>query len=81
MKKHKRALLVTSTNSGDRNVASCPNRVWPLDFEFDQTGRGPAKTTDCLTLKFFNITDEFTKTVLAIDVERSMGGDDMASAF
>ena len=70
VKKRKRARIGTSTTPGDRLRAQRPNHVWALDFEFDQT-------TDCRTLKYLNITDEFTKKVLAIEVERSMTGDDL----
>lgn len=35
----------------------------------------------CPTLKFLNITDKFTKTALAIDVERSMTGDDIVAVL
>ena len=39
-----------------------------LDFQFDQT-------TDGWTLKLLNIVDEFTREVLAIEVERSIDAD------
>ena len=68
--KRKRNRIGCSTVPGDRLRAQFPNHVWALDFAFDQT-------SDCRTLKYLNITDEFTKTALAIDVERSMTGDDM----
>lgn len=45
-----------------------------LDFTYDQT-------TDCRTLKYLNITDEFTKHALAINVERSMTVDDLVAAL
>jgi putative transposase len=48
--------------------------VWALDFQFDQT-------SDWRTLKYLNITDEFTKTALAIEVERSMTGDDIVNVL
>jgi len=51
-----------------------PNHVWALDFQFDQT-------SDWRTLKYLNITDEFTKTALAIDVERSMTGDGIVNVL
>jgi putative transposase len=63
VKKRKRARNGTSTTTGDRLRAQRPTHVWALDFEFDQT-------TDCRTLKSLNITDEFTKKVLAIQVEK-----------
>ena len=45
-----------------------------LDFTYDQT-------TDCRTLKYLNITDEFTKHALAINVQRSMTVDDFVAAL
>ncbi len=68
--KRKRAHIGTSTHPADRAVATFPNHVWVLDFQFDQT-------TDARVLKLLNITDEFTKTALAIEVERSFTSDDM----
>ena len=72
--KRKRNRVGCSTVPGDRLRAQFPNHVWALDFAFDQT-------SDCRTLKYLNITDEFTKTALAIDVERSMTGDDMVQVL
>ena len=70
VKKRKRARLGQSTNPQDRLSAARPNHVWALDFQFDQT-------SNCKVLKYLNITDEFTKEALAIEVERSMSGDDI----
>ena len=53
VKKRKRRRIGGSTNSGERQVAVRPNHVWAFDFQFDQT-------SDYRTLKFLNITDEFT---------------------
>jgi putative transposase len=61
VKKRKRAPIGTSTTLDYRLRAQRRNYVWELDFEFDQTA-------DCRTLKYLNITDEFTKKVLAIEV-------------
>lgn len=74
VKKRKRRRNGDSTNPGEPHVAMCPNHVWALDFQFDQT-------SDWRTLKYLNITDEFTKTALAIDVERSMTGDDIVNVL
>ena len=74
VKKRKRRRNGDSTNPGERHVAMCPNHVWALDFQFDQT-------SDWRTLKYLNITDEFTKTALAIEVERSMTGDDIVNVL
>jgi putative transposase len=73
-KKRKRGRIGNSTKPGERHVAMRPNHVWALDFQFDQT-------SDCRTLKFLNITDKFTKTALAIDVERSMTGDGIVNVL
>jgi putative transposase len=59
-----------STIPGDRQRAAFPNHVWALDFQFDQT-------RDARVLKLLNITDEFTKRALAIEVERSISSDGM----
>ena len=72
VKKRKRARLGQSTNPQDRLSAARPNHVWALDFPFDQT-------SDCRVLKYLNITDEFSKEALAIEVERSMSGDDIVT--
>ncbi len=70
IQKRKQSRVGASTLPGDRQVAHFPNHVWALDFQFDQT-------TDAHILKLLNITDEFTKTALAIEVERSITSDDM----
>jgi putative transposase len=72
VKKRKRARLGHSTNPQDRLSATHPNHVWALDFQFDQT-------SNCKVLKYLNITDEFSKEVLTIEVERSMSGDDIVT--
>ena len=74
VKKRKRARLGQSTNPQDRLSAARPNHVWALDFQFDQT-------SNCRVLKYLNITDEFTKEALAIEVERSMSGDDIVTVM
>ena len=72
VKKRKRARLGQSTNPSDRLSAARPNHVWALDFQFDQT-------SDARVLKYLNITDEFSRQALAIEVERSMSGDDIVT--
>ena len=72
VKKRKRARLGQSTNPQDRLSAARPNHLWALDFQFDQT-------SDCRVLKYLNITDEFSRQALAIEVERSMSGDDIVT--
>ncbi len=74
VKKRKRSRVGASTVPNDRLVAHHPNHVWALDFAYDQTA-------DCRTLKYLNITDEFTKHALAIEVERSMTGDDIVTVL
>jgi putative transposase len=74
VKKRKRARLGQSTNPQDRLSAARPNHVWALDFQFDQT-------SICRVLKYLNITDEFSKEALAIEVERSMSGDDIVTVM
>jgi len=70
VEKCKRARQGQSTNPQDRLSATRPNHGWALDFQFEQT-------SDCRVLKYLNITDEFSKEALAIEVERSMSGDDI----
>jgi len=66
--RRKRARVGTSTTPGDRLQAAFPNHVWAADFAFDQTADGRV-------LKVLTITDELSKTALAIEVERSITGD------
>ena len=66
--RRKRARVGTSTTPGDGLQAAFPNNVWAADFAFDQTADGRV-------LKVLTITDEFSKTALAIEVERSITGD------
>ena len=68
--RRKRARVGTSTTPANRLQAAFPNHVWALDFAFDQTA-------DARVLKVLTITDEFTKKALAIEVERSITGDDL----
>jgi hypothetical protein len=70
MQKCKRFRVGASTLPGDRHRAAFSNHVRALDFEFDQR-------TDARILKLLNITDEFTKTSLAIEMEESISSDDM----
>ena len=61
-----------SSTPSQRHLADHPNYVWALDLQFDQT-------SNCKVLKYLNITDEFTRQALAIEVERSMSGDDIVA--
>jgi putative transposase len=45
-----------------------------IDYQFDQT-------TDIKTLKLLNVTDEFTKETLAIEVQRSITADDTVTVL
>ena len=49
-----------------------PNHVWALDFQFDETA-------DLRRLKLLNIVDEHTREALAMDVDRSMGADQVVA--
>jgi len=68
--RRKQARVGISTTPGDPLAAVFPNHVWALDFAFDQTA-------DARVLKVHTVTDEFTKTALAIEVERSITGDQL----
>ena len=48
----------------------CPNAIWALDFQFDETRDGKQ-------LKLLNIEDLFTRECLAIRVERHCTADDV----
>ena len=50
------------------------NHVWGLDFEFDETA-------DLRRLKLLNIVDEHTREALAMDVDRSITGDDVVACL
>jgi putative transposase len=50
------------------------NHVWGLDFEFDETA-------DLRRLKLLNIVDDHTREALAMDVDRSITGDDIVTAL
>jgi putative transposase len=70
MQKCKRFRVGASTLPGDRHRAAFSNHVWALDFQFNQRA-------DARILKLLNITDEFTKTSLAIEMGGSSRSDDM----
>jgi putative transposase len=61
--RHKRQRLGTSTCPADRLAAEHPNRVWALDYQFDQTQDGRI-------LKLLNVVDEHTREALMIAVDR-----------
>ena len=70
----KRSRVGMSTINGTRLRATRPNHVWAIDYQFDQT-------TNFKTLKLLNITDEFTKEALSIDVRRSITADDTVAVL
>jgi len=72
--RRKRARVGTSTTPANRLQAVSPNHLWALDFAFDQTA-------DARVLKVRTVTDEFTKKALAIEVERSITGDDLVGVL
>ena len=55
-------------DSPERLRANCPNHVWAIDFQFDETA-------DYRRLKLANIVDEFTRESLAMEVDRSITAD------
>jgi putative transposase len=54
--------------------AEFPNQVWALDFQFDETA-------DQRRLKMLNIVDEHTREALAMEVDRSMGADQVVAVI
>ena len=60
--------------NGTLLTASHPNHVWGLDFEFDETA-------DLRRLKLLNIVDEHTREALAMEVNRSITGDDFVATL
>lgn len=64
----KRRRVGVSTAAADRLVATAANEVWAIDYQFDTTSDGRQ-------LKLCNVTDEFTREALAMDVERSFDAD------
>jgi len=54
--------------------AECPNELWALDYQYDQTADGRM-------LRLLNIVDEFTREVLAIRVDRSITAEQTVSVL
>ena len=65
-RKAKRRRLTDGTAA--RLRARCPNDVWALDFQFDETA-------DLRRIKLLNIVDEFTREALAIDAAHRIDSD------
>ena len=68
LKRRKRRCLGSSTTPAARLRAACPNQVWALDFQFDQT-------VDGRVLKLLNVLDEHTREALAMAAARSINAD------
>jgi putative transposase len=69
-RQRKRARLGKSENSAQRKKAERANHVWSYDFVFDQT-------TDGRRLKWLPICDEYTRELVALEVERSIEAKDV----
>ena len=61
-------------DSPERLRANCPNHVWAIDFQFDETA-------DYRRLKLANIVDEFTRESLAMEVDRSITADHLVNVL
>jgi len=57
-----------------KRKAEFPNHVWTYDFVADQTEDGRM-------LRFLAVVDEYTRESLALDVERSMGADEVIAVL
>lgn len=67
-KARKRARAGESVTDPKRLEATRPDHVWALDFQHDETADGRQ-------LRLLNVVDEFTREVLAIEVDRSLTAD------
>ena len=57
-----------SDGTAARLRARCPNDVWALDFQFDETA-------DLRRIKLLNVVDEFTRKALAVDAAHRIDSD------
>ena len=73
-KAHKQRAPGNSENSCMKRKAEFPNHVWTYDFVADQTEDGRM-------LRFLAVVDEYTRESLALDVERSMGADEVIAVL
>ncbi len=73
-KRRKRQRLGESTTPADRLVATHPNHVWGLDYQFDVTARGRV-------IKLLHVVDEFTRESLADVVEHTIDADATVAAL
>jgi putative transposase len=62
------ARLGDNSTPADRLMATHPDHVWALDYQFDFTATGR-------TLKILHIVDEFTRESLADVVDHSIDAD------
>lgn len=69
-RQRKRPRQGTSAQGTQRLAAERPNHVWSYDFVFDQTGDGRR-------LKWLPICDEYTRELVALEVERRMEAQDV----
>jgi putative transposase len=67
-KAKKRSRIGSSDADSKYLRAEYPNHVWAIDYQDDQTSDGHR-------LRMLNIVDEFTREVLAIEVDRSITAD------
>jgi transposase InsO family protein len=67
-RRHKRARFGISTTPADRLVATHPDHVWGLDYQFDVTTAGRI-------IKILHVTDEFTRQSLSDLVGHSIDAD------
>jgi putative transposase len=72
--RRKRRRLGHGENGCTRRRAERPDHVWSDDFIHDQTADGRG-------LKMLPVVDEFTRECLTIEVERSLGAEDVVSTL
>ncbi len=73
-KAKKRRRLGSSENGSALKRAERRNHVWSYDFVYD-------RAEDGRQLKFLPVMDEFTREALAIEVERSITGEDVVDVL
>ena len=73
-KAKKKRRLGSSENACTQHRAERRNHVWSYDFVFD-------RTEDGRQLKFMPVLDEYTRESLALEVERSMTGEDVVDTL
>ena len=73
-RRRKRQRLGTSTTPADRLMATHPDHVWALDYQFDVTACGRI-------IKILHVVDEFTRESLAEVVDHSIDADATVAAL